>query len=112
LIRLDADAPTGFVIAHETAEQSRDVAGRRIDGGGAEVDHAGNLVFGKEDMVVPDVADDPLQRQRLVAPAERLVPESAERALDEFEGFEGGCAFHGRRSLREMVVEFSPLGGL
>ncbi len=54
----------------EAAEEAGDVGGGGVDVDRAEIDEAGDFVAGEEDMIVPDVAETGLERQRHVG--ERL----------------------------------------
>ena len=60
----EAFLPTVRVIADQAAQESGDVGGRRVDLHRAEVDQSGDGVAVEQHVVVPDVADAGLERQR------------------------------------------------
>jgi hypothetical protein len=68
----ESGLPPLAIVADQTSEQACDVAGARIDSRGAEVDDAGDLVAGKQDVIVPNVAEAPLEREGLRRPARQL----------------------------------------
>ena len=52
------ELPCFTVIPHQAAEEAGKIAGCGIDPHRSEIDDAGDLIAGEEDVVVPEVADD------------------------------------------------------
>jgi hypothetical protein len=58
----------GFLIGHETSQQASEINRDVIDLDTAKVDHAGERLFGKEQMIVPDITETRLERERALDP--------------------------------------------